>query len=141
MADPLIARASSRGFFNTVERIALMPLRAITRRHTLYLLRSKRDSTMISITIRTIIGLKKILGREVIEFPLPEGTTVKALLALMVDQWGARLAAFFSDAEDDGPLPKIRILVNGKDIGFLNGMETELRDGDEVLMLPLVGGG
>jgi molybdopterin synthase sulfur carrier subunit len=96
---------------------------------------------LISITIRTIIGLKKILGKDVIEFPIPEGTTVKALLALMVDTWGAQLAAYFSDAEQDRPLPKIRILVNGRDIGFLNGMETELRDGDVVLMLPLVGGG
>ena len=77
----------------------------------------------------------------VIEFSITEGTTVKALLALMVDTWGTRFAAYFSDAEQDHTLPKIRILVNGRDIGFLNGMETELRDGDEVLMLPLVGGG
>jgi molybdopterin converting factor small subunit len=50
-------------------------------------------------------------------------------------------ASLGRDSEQDRPLPKIRILVNGRDIGFLNGMETELRDGDEVLMLPLVGGG
>ena len=96
---------------------------------------------MINITIRTIIGLKKILGQDTIEFPLPEGTTVKSLVDLMVAKWGARLASFFSDVERNRPLPKIRILVNGRDIGFLNGMETELRDGDEVLLLPLVGGG
>ena len=96
---------------------------------------------MINITIHTIIGLKEILGKEVIEFPIPEGTTVKSLAALMVAQWGGRLAPYFSDAEDDRPLPKIRIAINGRDIGFLKGMETELRDGDEVLMLPLVGGG
>jgi molybdopterin synthase sulfur carrier subunit len=93
---------------------------------------------MVSITIRTIIGLKEILGQEVIEFPIPEGTTVKSLVALMIDKWGVRLA---SDAEQDRPLPKIRIVVNGRDIGFLKGMETELQDGDEVLLLPLVGGG
>jgi len=96
---------------------------------------------VISITIRTILGLKEILGKDVIEFSIPQGTAVKALVALMVEQWGARLASYFSDAEQDRPLPKIRILVNGRDIGFLNGMETELRDGDEILMLPLVGGG
>lgn len=96
---------------------------------------------MISIKIRTIIGLKEILGKEVIEFPVPEGTTIRSLLALMVDKWGARLAPYFSDAEDDRPLPKIRIAVNGRDIGFLQGMETELGNGDEVLLLPLVGGG
>ena len=96
---------------------------------------------MINITIRTIIGLKEILGDEVVEFPIPEGTTIKSLVALMVEKWGSRLTPYFSDAEDDRPLPKIRIAVNGKDIGFLQSMETELRDGDEVLMLPLVGGG
>ena len=96
---------------------------------------------MISITIRTIIGLKEILGTEVIELPVPEETTIKSLLALMVNKWGARLAPYLSDAEDDRPLPKIRIAVNGRDIGFLQGMETALGDGDEVLLLPLVGGG
>lgn len=96
---------------------------------------------MISITIRTIIGLKEILGKEVIEFSITEGTTVKSLVALMVEKWGSRLAPYFADAEQNRPLPKIRILVNGRDIGFLNGMETELRDGDEILLLPLVGGG
>ena len=96
---------------------------------------------MINITIHTIIGLKEILGDEVVEFPIPEGTTIKSLVDLMVEKWGAQLTPYFSDAEDDRPLPKIRIAVNGKDIEFLQGMETELRDGDEVLMLPLVGGG
>ena len=96
---------------------------------------------MISIKIHTIIGLKEILGKEVIEFQVPEGTTIRSLLALMVDKWGARLAPYFSDAEDNRPLPKIRIVVNGRDIGFLKGMETALGDGDEVLLLPLVGGG
>jgi molybdopterin synthase sulfur carrier subunit len=99
------------------------------------------EITMVSITIRTIIGLKEILGQDAIDFPIPEGTTVKALVALMIAKWGTRLASYFSDAEQDRPLPKVRILVNGRDIGFLKGMETELGDGDEVLLLPLVGGG
>lgn len=101
----------------------------------------QKEMTVISITIRTILGLKEILGKDVMDFSIPEGTTVKALVALMVERWGARLASYVSDAEEDRPLPTIRILVNGRDIGFLKGMETELRDGDEVLMLPLVGGG
>ena len=96
---------------------------------------------MISITVRTILGLKDILGKDVVEFSIPQGTKIKALVALMVERWGARLASYFSDAEQARALPTIRILVNGRDIGFLKGMETELREGDEVLMLPLVGGG
>jgi molybdopterin converting factor small subunit len=32
-------------------------------------------------------------------------------------------------------------MVNGRDIAFLNGMETLLQEGDEFQMLPLVAGG
>jgi molybdopterin converting factor small subunit len=32
-------------------------------------------------------------------------------------------------------------MVNGQSIGFLNGMETALQEGDEFLMVPLVAGG
>ena len=106
-----------------------------------FLLDPLADTSVIRVTIHTILGLKEIMGQAVIELPIPQGSTVKALLGLMVDKWGARLSPYFSDSEHGRHLPLIRILVNGRDIGFQNGMETELRDGDEVLMLPLVGGG
>jgi len=32
-------------------------------------------------------------------------------------------------------------MINGQDIGFLDGMETVLQDGDEILIIALVGGG
>jgi molybdopterin converting factor small subunit len=41
----------------------------------------------------------------------------------------------------DSILPHIRLMVNGRSIEFLKGMETVLQDGDEFLMLPLVAGG
>jgi molybdopterin converting factor small subunit len=37
--------------------------------------------------------------------------------------------------------PYIRIMVNGRDIAFLNRMDTVLQHGDEVLILPPVSGG
>lgn len=35
----------------------------------------------------------------------------------------------------------INIYVNGESIQFLNGMETKLRDGDEVSIVPAIAGG
>jgi molybdopterin converting factor small subunit len=32
-------------------------------------------------------------------------------------------------------------MVNGQDIAFLNRLETVLKEGDEILILPPVGGG
>ncbi len=42
----------------------------------------------------------------------------------------------------DGKLtPFINIFVNGEDIRHLNGVETELKDGDEVAFIPAISGG
>ncbi len=96
---------------------------------------------MITIRIHTIIGLKEVLGRGMIEFPVPPRTTVGTLLALMIEKWGTKLSGYFSDFDCAGPLPRVRILVNGQDIAFLSGSGTELQEGDEILLLPMVGGG
>jgi len=43
---------------------------------------------------------------------------------------------------DGGDLRRfINIYVNGEDIRFLSGLETSLKDGDEVSIVPAVAGG
>jgi molybdopterin synthase sulfur carrier subunit len=37
--------------------------------------------------------------------------------------------------------PNALILVNGKEISVLNGLETEVKNGDEVVFVPVVHGG
>jgi molybdopterin converting factor small subunit len=39
------------------------------------------------------------------------------------------------------PMPNSLILVNGKEISVLDGLETALKDGDEVTFVPVVHGG
>ena len=43
--------------------------------------------------------------------------------------------------KDDELTPFINIFVNGEDIRLLNGVETELKDGDEVAFIPAISGG
>ncbi len=43
---------------------------------------------------------------------------------------------------DDGTLRKsLAVFVNGEHVRYKNGMQTELRDGDEVYVIPLIAGG
>jgi len=85
--------------------------------------------------------LKKILGQREFELSIPPGSTVKDLLSLMINKWGDQLSAHLYKPGSDSILPHIRLMVNGRSIEFLKGMETGLQDGDEFLMLPLVTGG
>jgi molybdopterin synthase sulfur carrier subunit len=42
------------------------------------------------------------------------------------------------DSELEDPRPNTLILVNGREISVLNGLETILKDGDEVVFLPVL---
>ena len=44
-----------------------------------------------------------------------------------------------ADLED--PRPNTLILVNGKEISVLNGLETILKDGDEIVFIPVLHAG
>jgi len=96
---------------------------------------------VIGVKIHTTTVLKKIVGQRELEVPLPQGSTLEALLSWMVDTWGEKIAFYLFHPGSASPLPHVRLMINGQDIGFLDGMETVLQDGDEILIIALVGGG
>ncbi len=96
---------------------------------------------MIAVKVRTILTLKKILGKGEVEISVPDKSTLGELLAMMVDRWGEELGSHLFEPKSTNILPHIRLMVNGRDIAFLNRIETVLENGDEVLILPPVSGG
>lgn len=48
---------------------------------------------------------------------------------------------YLIDADTKDPRPNALILVSGTEIGALNGIDSALRDGDEVVFLPVAHGG
>jgi len=96
---------------------------------------------MITVKIHTILDIKKIIGSREVELSLPRGSSVNTLLRCMVDTWGEALAAYLFDPQTSKLFVHIRIMVNGRDIRFLDGLQTVLNAGDEILVLPPVGGG
>ena len=95
----------------------------------------------MKVKVYTILALKKIIGEREFEVSIPLGSTVKELISWMVNKWGDNLSSHLFQPGSDRLLPHIRLMVNGRGIEFLNGMETILQDGDEFLMLPLLTGG
>ena len=95
----------------------------------------------MKVTLHTILGLKRIIGQRLTEIDLPYGSTVEELLAVLKERWGDKLSGRLFDPDSGAVLPHVRIMVNGQTIQFLQGMETPLKEGDEVLILPPVSGG
>jgi sulfur-carrier protein len=96
---------------------------------------------MITVKVRTILTIKKALGRGEVDLTLQGESTLGDLVSAMVSRWGDEISSLIIDPKSGRVLPHIRFMVNGRDIAFLNRMETVLREGDEVLILPPVSGG
>ncbi|MFH1488965.1 MAG: MoaD/ThiS family protein [Pseudomonadota bacterium] len=96
---------------------------------------------MARVKVHTILGLKQIIGKREVDIEIPEASTVEALLSGMVRTWGEELGSYLFVTGSNRIHSHIRLMVNGQDIGFLNGLETVLKDGDEILILPPVAGG
>jgi molybdopterin converting factor small subunit len=52
-----------------------------------------------------------------------------------------KLKTMLIDPELENPKPNTLILVNGKEISVLNGLDTILENGDELVFVPVVHGG
>ena len=96
---------------------------------------------MISVKVQTILDLKRILGKREVELLMPKGSTVADLLRNMTERWGEELSSRLFEPGTLRLFSHIQIMVNGRAMGFLNGMDTALHDGDEVLLLPPAAGG
>jgi molybdopterin synthase sulfur carrier subunit len=93
------------------------------------------------VTIHSILTLKKIMGTRRLTVELTDHASVRDLLSLMKARWGKELAGNLFEAGTGRLIPHVRVMVNGRQIEFLKGLDTPLSDGDEVLILPLVAGG
>jgi aldehyde:ferredoxin oxidoreductase len=96
---------------------------------------------MINVSLYTITEFKEIIGQNRTDFVLPDGSRLKEFVTKLSTTWGDKLSSKLIDSRNNEIFPYIRVAVNGQDIAFLNGLETELHDGDEVLIVPPVAGG
>lgn len=96
---------------------------------------------MPRVKVITILHLVEVLGGRETTLEVPAGTTVAGLMKLLAGRCDpARAGQVFADSE--GTLqPSITIMVNGRLVAFAGGMEATLSEGDEILVLPAVGGG
>jgi len=71
-----------------------------------------------------------------------ENATVKSIISQLVSQESyASLRQLLLDSETADPRPNALIMVSGREINTLNGLETKLTENDELSLLPVAHGG
>jgi molybdopterin synthase sulfur carrier subunit len=83
--------------------------------------------------------LRQFISATQVEMALRDGDTVRDALVRLAGDHGA-LGERILDQE--GNLQKaINVLLNGRSISFLDGLDTTIQEGDELAIFPAVGGG
>jgi MoaD family protein len=77
---------------------------------------------------------------EILEFSDGERVTVGAVLKRLAELYGKGFVEYVYDRNGEVK-GFLQFLVNGRSASTLNGLETMLKDGDVLAIIPPVGGG
>jgi len=85
--------------------------------------------------------LKEDFHRSSEDIQLPEKAKLADLLLLLAEGYGERFKEYVFDPSGTDIKKWVVVLVNGKPPGQLQGLVTELNEGDLVDVIPIVSGG
>jgi sulfur-carrier protein len=94
----------------------------------------------MTITVKFIGALRHVSGAGELALDCKGDASIKKLMSKITKELPA-LKRSLIDQQLENPMPNVLILVNGKEISVLNGLETTLQNGDEVVLVPVVHGG
>ncbi len=94
----------------------------------------------MEIQTKFFAALREIVGTKMTIVEMDAGALIQDVLHNLIKRYGEIFKRQLFD--DQGKLStSYQVLVNGINIGTLEGLETPLNDGDTIAILPPVGGG
>jgi molybdopterin converting factor small subunit len=95
---------------------------------------------MVEINIKLLGVAKDAAGRDRDTITIPECADVYEALRTLIDNHGQPLRDALLDPVTESPVATL-ILLNGVEIGNLQGLESPLNHGDELVFLSVTHGG
>ena len=94
----------------------------------------------MTITVKFIGSLGGISGKDAIMLRFKGSISLRVLVSKVVEQLPGLRSALV-DSTSGEPRRNMLVLVNGREIGVLHGLETTIIDSDEVIFVPVTHGG
>jgi MoaD family protein len=97
----------------------------------------------LQVSVRFFTSLREVTDKkeETLKFPEGARVTVEVVLKTIAQRYGNAFVEYVYDRKTGEVRGFLQFLVNGKSAAAMNGLETELADGDVLAILPPVGGG
>jgi len=96
-----------------------------------------KGNKRMNVTIRFFGVFRNITGKNRVAIKFKATVLLKEVIKEIVEGM-PRLRRTLVDPDLEDPRPNTLILVNGKEISVLNGLETMLEDGDEIVFIPVL---
>jgi molybdopterin synthase sulfur carrier subunit len=96
----------------------------------------------LRVSVRFFTTLKELVGKreETLEFS-DKVVTVNSVLKRLSERYGKGFVEYVFDDKTGEVKGFLQFLINGRSASTLNGLDTKLRNGDVLAIIPPVGGG
>ena len=97
----------------------------------------------MEVKVRFFTNLREIVNKreQTLTFTEGEKVTVDLVLKTLSQKYGTPFTEYVYNGKTGQPKNFLQFLINGTSTSTQNGLETELKDGDVLAILPPVGGG
>ena len=92
----------------------------------------------MELELRFFATFREAVGGKTVPYRVDDGATVGAVLAALEAEYDGLTGSLIVDGK---LAPQINVLKNGREVLHLEGLETELSDGDRLSIFPPVAGG
>ena len=96
---------------------------------------------VINVEIKFLGVFRQFSGRNQVLVKLEKPATVKNAIEKLTEDLSPAFKRALVDPELEDPRPNALILVNGKETSVLQGLETKIKDGDKIVLVPVSHGG
>lgn len=89
----------------------------------------------MELSVRYVLELRDIAGVKQETLALDDGANVEDLLSFLLGRY-PDMKSILTDKRTGALLPRVKVLVNGRDVRFVSGLQTKLAAGDLISVLP-----
>jgi molybdopterin synthase sulfur carrier subunit len=95
----------------------------------------------MKVKVKFFAIVRELAGRKEEVVDLDDQATVRILLDKLVAEHGAKFRDYILDPASNEPKGHVQFLMDGRNITLMQGLETILKEGASLAILPPVGGG
>lgn len=95
----------------------------------------------INIIVRFLGTFQKVSGKKSINLTFEDPLTVKDVVNKLTEIFPNKFKEILLDSHLNYFQPNSLVIINGKEISALRGIETEVQDSSEIVFVPMIHGG